>query len=74
MCDNFLAHKVEWHRVEILQVAHFYTADVKTHNGRIVANKFLGVRTTVLIFPGESIEWVILVSEHVSLLADFRKT
>ena len=61
--------------VQVLGVTHLYTAQVKTHHGRIVANgsqditlaQFCTV-TPIGAFPGDAIERIILVSHHITLL------
>ena len=43
MADYLTAHACEGHRVEVLLVAHLYAAEVKAHDGGVVATEGVGV-------------------------------
>ena len=67
--DNLLGHTGKRHTVEILLVAHLDTADFKTHHGGPVAANIQDITTILLILPGETIERIVLMTEHITLLA-----
>ena len=67
VADDFLAHGVKGHAVEVLGVAHLDAAQLEAHHGRPVAAHVLHVAAVFLIRPGQSVERVVLMAEHIPL-------
>ena len=65
---DFLTHAGEGHAVEVLLVAHFNAAQLKAHDGRIVATDRLHVAGVLVVRPGETIERIVLMTEHDAFL------
>ena len=70
--DDFVVDARESHTVEVFLVAHLYASEVEAHDGGIVAHggedvALFHTRQGVTI-PGESIERVILMAEHIAFL------
>ena len=51
LLDDFLAHTVERHAVEVFVLAKFHVAEVEAHHGRIVAAHLLDVGATFFPTP-----------------------
>ena len=67
--DNLFGHTGERYTVKILLVVHLDTAEFKAHHGRPVAADIQDITAICLVFPGETIERIILMTEHITLLA-----
>ena len=67
--DNLLGHTGEGYTVKILRIAHLDTTEFKAHHGRPVAADIQDITAICLVFPGETIERIILMTEHITLLA-----
>ena len=68
--NDFLSDLGKGHAVEALHVAHLNTAELETHHGRIVAASILHITRIILIFPGQSVERIVLMTEHDTFLAE----
>ena len=66
MSKKFLSYACEGHAVEIFLVTYLNASDVETHDGGVVARCFLCVAASALPLPCESVEGVVLMSEHIT--------
>ena len=67
--DDLLGHTGERNTVEVLLIAHLDTTEFKAHHGGPVAADIQDITAVSLVFPGETIERIVLMTEHITLLA-----
>ena len=70
MCTNRFANAVERYTVEVLGVAHLDAAEVKAHDGRPVTAGLEHITASDFVFPTDSVERVVLVTKHRTLLPE----
>ena len=68
MGNNLVVNTREGHAVQILGITHLDTAQVETHDGRIVAADILHVAAVGLVFPRQAIERIVLMAHHITSL------
>ena len=66
--DNLLTHTGEGHAVEVLGIAHLDAAELKAHHSGPVATDVLHIAGILVVVPGQTIERIVLMTEHISLI------
>ena len=72
--NEFVANAGKGHRVKILSVAHFNTAQVEAHDGRIITTGFKYIAPSWLRMlrvsdarPSDAVARIILVTKHTAV-------
>ena len=69
--DDLAAHEIEGHRVEVLEIAHLYTAEFEAHDSRVIAAALQDIAAVGLILPAYAVKRIILMPEHAALLLQY---
>ena len=70
MRQQLIVDTGKWYAVEVLVVTHLDTSQIESHHGRIVTNGQLHVALTVFVSPTDTIERIILMTRHITLLLE----
>ena len=68
MSQQFVVDTGEGHTVKVLLVTHLDATQFKAHDSRIVAYGQLHIALAIFVGPADTIERIVLVSGHVTLL------
>ena len=68
--DHLLGDTGERYAVQTLGVGHLDTAQFEAHHGGVVAAHVLHITTILVVFPGQTIHRVILMTEHIAFLTE----